>query len=175
MSDYKYQHGLSIMRAQPFHIGHQKLIDFMLRDCAQATVLLGSIQEQGTKRNPFSYQLRRQMIENVYRNTKEFERLNIGGIEDIHNPPQWANYVLHCIAEKFPSLPLPDVYYAGSKDDAEWFKSCCRYIEIIDRTDPSFPFVSGTMVRDMLKQKDSRWKNFINPVNEHIIEEYFCN
>ena len=27
MSEYKYQHGLSIMRAQPFHIGHQKLID----------------------------------------------------------------------------------------------------------------------------------------------------
>ena len=33
MSDFKYKHGLTIMRAQPFHIGHALLIDRMLKDC----------------------------------------------------------------------------------------------------------------------------------------------
>ena len=37
MSEFKYKHGLSIMRAQPFHIGHAKMIDKMLRECEQVT------------------------------------------------------------------------------------------------------------------------------------------
>lgn len=59
MSEYKYQHGLSIMRAQPFHIGHARLIDRMLRECEKVTIILGSIQEQGTERNPLNYTTRK--------------------------------------------------------------------------------------------------------------------
>ena len=65
MSEYKYIHGLCIMRAQPFHIGHQKLIDKMLRECERVTVVLGSIQEQGTSRNPLNYTTRKKMIQNI--------------------------------------------------------------------------------------------------------------
>ena len=59
MSEYKYKHGLSIMRAQPFHIGHDKIIKQMLRDCERVTIILGSIQEQGTERNPLNYTTRK--------------------------------------------------------------------------------------------------------------------
>ena len=59
MSEFKYKHGLSIMRAQPFHIGHAKMIDKMLRECEQVTIVLGSIQEQGTERNPLNYTTRK--------------------------------------------------------------------------------------------------------------------
>ena len=71
MSEYKYVHGLCIMRAQPFHIGHQKLIDKMLRECERVTVVLGSIQEQGTSRNPLNYTTRKKMIQNIYRSKPE--------------------------------------------------------------------------------------------------------
>ncbi len=48
------------MRAQPFHIGHAKMIDKMLRECEQlVTIVLGSIQEQGTERNPLNYTTRK--------------------------------------------------------------------------------------------------------------------
>ena len=175
MPDFKYKHGLTIMRAQPFHVGHQKLIDCMLRSCELVTVMLGSIQESGTERNPLTYQTRRQMIENIYQKTDNFKRLNICGIEDIHNPPRWANYAFDCILNKFPSAPLPDVYYAGSLADAELFKPCCRYIEIVDRTDPNFPFVSGTMVRDMISLGDKRWKDFIPSENHKMMTELIKN
>ena len=39
MSEFKYKHGLSIMRAQPFHIGHAKMIDKMLRECDTHTCM----------------------------------------------------------------------------------------------------------------------------------------
>ena len=41
------------------------------------------------------------------------------------------------------------------------------------RSDPDFPFVTGTMVRDMIKFGDKRWKNFIHAENHQLIEEHF--
>ena len=108
MSEYKYQHGLSIMRAQPFHIGHQKLVDRMLKECERVTIVLGSIQEQGTARNPLNYTTRKKMIQNIYRSRPEYERLKIIGLFDINNPAEWGEYVLDFIAESFPDLPRPD-------------------------------------------------------------------
>lgn len=173
MSNYKYKHGLTIMRAQPFHIGHQKLIDQMLADCERVTVALGSIQEQGTERNPFNYTTRKKMIQNVYRDKPEYDRLKIIGLFDINNPAEWGSFVLDFLKESFADIPLPDAYYAGSQYDAHWFKGHIKNICLVDRTDPSFPFVSASMVRDMLKFGDARWKNFIAPSNQHILEEYF--
>ena len=173
MSDFKYTHGLCIMRAQPFHIGHQKLVDRMLSECEHVTIALGSIQEHGTNRNPFNYTTRKKMIQNIYQAKPEYKRLKIVGIFDINNPAEWGNYVLDFITESFSDLPKPDVYYAGSVYDAHWFKSCIANIIIEDRADESFPFVSGSMIRDMIRYGDKRWKNFIAPINHPIIEDFF--
>jgi len=175
MQKFKYQHGLTIMRAQPFHIGHQKLIDQMLFECARVTVALGSIQEQGTKRNPLNYTTRKKMIQNVYRGKADYERLKIIGLFDINNSAEWGDFVLDFLSESLPDLPLPDVYYAGSSYDAHWFKGHIEHIQIVDRTDQTFPFVTGTMVRDMLQFNDPRWHNFIAPENYALIEEHFQN
>ena len=173
MSDFKYKHGLCVMRAQPFHIGHQKLVNQMLIDCAYVTIALGSIQEQGTDKNPFDYATRRKMIENIYQSKPEYNRLKIIGLSDINNPSEWGTFVLEIIKEKFPELPLPEAYYAGSEEDADWFKSCCAHIELVDRYDPNFPLVSATMVRNLIKSGDNRWKNFVASENHQLIESKF--
>lgn len=173
MSNYKYKHGLSVMRAQPFHIGHAKMIDKMLEESERVTIVLGSIQEQGTERNPLNYTNRKKMIQNIYRNKPEYDRLRIVGLFDINNPVEWAGYVMEFVVENFSDLPKPDAYYAGSNYDAHWFKEVFENIEINDRTDPSFPFVTASMVRDMIKFGDPRWKNFIHPENYDLIEETF--
>ena len=52
---FKYQHGFCILRCQPFHIGHDRLIKQMMEECAFGTVLIGSAQESGTEKNPLPY------------------------------------------------------------------------------------------------------------------------
>ena len=102
MTEYTYKHGLSIMRAQPFHIGHAKIIDTMLKKCEKVTIILGSIQEHGTERNPLNYTTRKKMIQNIYRSKPEYERLKVVGLFDINNPAEWGGYVLDFISESFP-------------------------------------------------------------------------
>ena len=48
-----------------------------------------------------------------------------------------------------------------------------KNIEYVDRTSEDFPFVTGTMVRDMIKFGDKRWKDFIHPENYQLIEDHF--
>jgi len=167
---YLYQHGLVVMRAQPLHIGHERIIKTMLEKCACVTIILGSIQEQGTPRNPFTYMQRKQMILNCF--AKDTPRLKVMGLFDINNPVQWAEFVLDFLHENMPERGCPDVYFAGSPYDAQWFKNSFAHIECIDRTSPDFPYVSGSMVRDMITIGDSRWKNFVSPVNHHFVEEF---
>ena len=173
--NYQYKHGLAVMRAQPLHIGHEKVIRDMLQKCAKVTLILGSIQEQGTARNPFSYTERKQMIKNVFNAEIEAKRLLVIGLFDIINPTEWGNFVLDFLQEAFPSLEKPDVYFAGSGYDAQWFKNIFENFEIIDRTDYSFPYVSGSMVRDMMTIGDRRWKDFVNPLNHPMVEAYLNN
>lgn len=106
---YKYRHGIVVMRAQPLHIGHEKIIKRMLQECREVTIILGSIQEQGTIRNPFSYTQRKQMIQNVFKD--ETPKLKVIGLFDINNPIEWANFVLDFIKESTPERFTPDVYY----------------------------------------------------------------
>ena len=137
--NHQYRHGLAVMRAQPLHIGHEKVIRDMLAKCGKVTIILGSIQEQGTARNPF------------------------------------RKFVLDFLKEAFPDLEKPDVYFAGSAYDAQWFKNIFAHFEIIDRTDYCFPYVSGSMVRDMITIGDRRWKDFVNPCNHAAVEAYINN
>lgn len=170
---YKYRHGIAVMRAQPFHIGHARIIDEMLALCEAVTIVLGSIQEQGTARNPLNYTTRKKMIQNVYRSHPRYERLRVVGVFDINNPGEWADYVLEFVKENLTDRAEPDVYFAGSNYDAHWFKQAGLAIEYVDRTDEGFPFVSGTMIRDMIKFGDKRWKNFVHPENRTLVENAF--
>ena len=168
MERKKFKLGLAVMRAQPLHIGHQKLINRMLKDCENIIIILGSVQEQGTDRNPYTYIQRKQMILKVFDNVKE--QITVLGMFDINNSTQWACFVLDFLKESLPHMPTPDVYYAGSAYDAQWFENAISKIVIEDRVDYNFPYVSGSMVRDMIKIGDLRWKQFVPNEIHDVIE-----
>lgn len=121
MLKYKFNHGFCVIRCQPYHIGHDRLVKEMLKDCANVTVVIGSMQESGTDRNPLPYHVRKKMIQNVYRGSEEYNRMRIIGVKDNHNF-NWAEKVLEAIKEENPTLNLPDVFYAGEQNDYEWFR-----------------------------------------------------
>ena len=171
MESKKFKSGLAVMRAQPPHIGHLKLINRMLDECEKITIILGSVQEQGTDRNPYTYIQRKQMIQKIFENTPDAERINILGMFDINNPTQWADFVLDFLKESLPNIPRPDVYYAGSEYDAQWFRNAFEHIQIENRVDYIVPYVSGSMVRDMLKIGDKRWKEYVPKAIHDMIEK----
>lgn len=170
MEKKKFKSGLAVMRAQPPHIGHEKLIRRMLSECEKITLILGSVQEQGTERNPYSYTQRKAMLQAMF-SKEENARIKILGLFDINNPTEWSSFVLDFLKESMPDIIRPDVYYAGSTYDAQWFRKDFTNIVIEDRVDYNFPYVSGSMVRDMIKIGDKRWHNYVPQAIHDVIED----
>lgn len=86
--------GLVVGRFQPFHKGHQALVQKALEDCPDLVVGIGSSTAKTSLRNPFTAAERRQMIEACFSADVAAGRLRVVDIPDINNPPAWAAHVL---------------------------------------------------------------------------------
>ncbi|MDR2151933.1 MAG: hypothetical protein LBO72_03845 [Helicobacteraceae bacterium] len=119
---------LAVMRLQPLHNGHKLLINAMLSECAIALVAIGSI-DKNDDRNPFSFADRKAMIAALYANEP---RLKVFGVRDIgaKTKREWADFVLSEIRRQ--ELPKPTHYYAGDREDGEWFSDVLA-LRIVDR------------------------------------------
>lgn len=169
---FKYKHGFCIVRCQPFHIGHNRLIKKMVEECEQCTVLIGSAQESGTEKNPLPYFTRKKMIQNVWRKQDAYNRLRIIGIKDVINV-SWPDYVLETIYKDNPSSSKVDVMYVGNKMEYQLFENKVPNVEECSRTTQDYPFLSGNMVRDMIILKDDRWRDLVHQENIELIEKSF--
>lgn len=169
---FKYQHGFCIIRCQPFHIGHDRLIKKMMEECEFGTVIIGSAQESGTEKNPLPYFVRKKMIQNVWKKHEAYSRLRIIGVKDVSNT-LWSDYILKAIAKELSDKPMPDVMYVGSQNEYTIFSKDIPNVEICSRTTQDFPFLSGNMVRDMIALKDERYKEFVHEENFDLIIKSF--
>lgn len=169
---FKYQHGFCIIRCQPFHLGHDRLIKKMMEECTYGTVVIGSAQESGTEKNPLPYFIRKKMIQNVWRQQEAYNRLRIIGVKDVKDTP-WDWHVLESIRKDQPDQPNPDIMYVGNEKEYLLFAARVPNVGVCSRTTQNFPFLSGNMVRDMIMLKDDRWQEFVHPQNKELIIKHF--
>lgn len=151
--------GFAVMRLQPFHKGHKKIIDMMLKENDKAILVIGSKDGQNEK-NPYSFKERLTMVQQVYKNQIKKGRLIVMGINDIHNPPKWAQYIK-------THLPLPATkYYCGTGQDAPLFKKEGFSTIIVNRHELK---ISGTDIRTKIKNNDASWQEDIPQQIHHLI------
>ena len=165
--------GLVVMRAQPLHFGHTRLIDAALDVCEHVFIVLGSTQEHGTPRNPFSFGERKKMVKRylMHKDEAMWERVTIIGLADIFSL-RWPSYVLGEITTSFPEIKITDIF-GGSQYDVDWFKAFKLEQHIIDRTAADYPFVSASMLRDMLTYRDPKWMTYVPKCNWPLVARKF--
>ena len=119
----KYKCGLYIGRFQPIHIGHESIIRQMLDECDQVIIAIGSAQESGTERNPFTFEQRADLIINIFYSYVIAGRMSIIPLRDRAKPSNdasWGDYVFKSIT-KFTSI-VPDVVYEGEENErSTWY------------------------------------------------------
>ena len=160
--------GYTVMRAQPFHSGHKKVIDTMLSECDNVVVFLGSVQEERTKNNPFTYSERKKIIEQFYPNNE----IKISPIQDLGNLTKWPMYVLTHVDAEIGNLNGSVCYYGGSNSDVEIFKEQWFDVKVVGRND-----LNATSIRDILRRgllsdiKDPIVKKYINLSHIKILKD----
>jgi nicotinamide-nucleotide adenylyltransferase len=104
---------LFVGRFQPLHNGHMAVIGDLIKKHGEVTIVIGSANEQGTEKNPFSSKERMEML------SRALSAHGMGGIrllpiEDFHDDVLWTGAITRSV--KF------DVAYSRNP----WTMECFR-------------------------------------------------
>ena len=138
-----YKLGITVGRFQTFHNGHKDMIDKTVELCEEVGVFIGSSQESGTYKNPFSYEFREHILRCVYG-----DRLKIYPLPDIGvgNNSKWGDYVLKNAVDKFGIYP--DLLISGKESRrVDWFDGVDG-LSIAELYIPKTVDISATRMRE---------------------------
>ena len=142
-----------IGRFQPLHLGHVKVIEWILSKVDELVIGIGSANESYTFRNPFTVGERIEMITQTLRKLGVLDRVYICSIPDTKSQSGiWYSYVKeYC--------PRFDIVYTNdlrTRLCLENFGFKVESTPIFDRDK-----YCGTKIRLMIAQGDETWKNLV--------------
>lgn len=131
---YKYDALVFIGRFQPFHLGHQAVIDEALTQAEEVIVIVGSSYAARNTRNPWTFEERKRIIRSVYPMRKdaprELSHLGIGarvkivGVPDYpYDENKWVASIQTAVlgAMKFHPGPLNIGLIGHAKDHTSYY------------------------------------------------------
>jgi nicotinamide-nucleotide adenylyltransferase len=165
-------------RFQGLHEGHQFLIEHLKLMSDRILIYIGSSQESGTKRNPFSYDLRKRMIEAVYGDSVIVKPLpDLTNENDIST--EWGEYVFNNVKKDMGKTP--DIMIHGNESARNgWYteKQLGYTVSIIVPKS----CISATLIRNYIIQNDIEefrkftpkeiWKFFDEMRHELLLIDY---
>ena len=132
------------------------MIDKAIALCDKVGVFIGSSQESGTNKNPFSYEMRESILKTIYGDS-----IRICPLPDIGvgNNSKWGDYVLANVREKFGEAP--DLLVSGKEERrVDWFDSVSGLL-IAELYIPKTVDISASKMRELLVRNDfDTWKEF---------------
>ena len=153
--------GILVGRFQVVHAGHEQMIRTALSLCRRVGIFVGSSQESGTSTNPFPYEIRRQLLRNLFGDAVEIYPLpDIG----VGNTAAWGDYVLQHVRTRFGCLP--DLLVSGKESRRlDWFDSV-QGVRIAELYIPKTIAISASQMRIFLIEDDrARWERYVSPEN----------
>ena len=167
MNNKPYDLGIIVGRFQTFHLGHQDMIDKAIELCSTVGVFIGSSQEAGTEKNPFSYELRKSLLESIYG-----DRIKIFPLPDIGvgNTSKWGDYVLENVMQRFGRQA--DIFISGKEERRlDWLGSTAGR-GIAEMYIPKSINISASELREHFINGDiAAWKRFTDKRLWHRFDE----
>ena len=143
-------------RFQTFHNGHKDMLDKALALCETVCVLVGSSQESGTNKNPFTYETRESLLRKIYG-----DKLRIYPLPDIGvgNTAKWGEYVVSTVVGIFGAPP--DLMISGKEERrADWMSGDAG-MSIAELYIPKTIDISASRMREFFVENDfESWKEY---------------
>ena len=159
MDKKPYRLGIIIGRFQIFHAGHEFMIGKAMELCEEVGIFIGSSQESGTSKNPFTYETRKSLIETVCgEGIKVYPLPDIG----VGNNNKWGDYVIQNVEERFGTAP--DLFISGKEQRRiDWFDSV-KGITISELYVPKTIDISASQMRAFMLSGDAAsWRRYSDP------------
>ena len=151
-----FELGIMVGRFQTFHIGHEYMIEKAVAVCGKVGIFIGSSQESGTAKNPFTYAQREAVLRRVFG-----EKIEIYPLPDIGvgNNAKWGDYVLRSVRQRFGKAP--DLLISGKEERrVSWFDSVDG-VSVAELYVPKIIDISATEMRAWLIDGDlAQWQRY---------------
>lgn len=151
--------GILVGRFQMLHAGHQQMIETALALCDEVGIFVGSSQESGTEKNPFSYELRVQVLRTLFG-----DKIRIYPLPDIGvgNVGAWGSYVLENVKAAFGRSP--DLLISGREARRlDWFDTEAGK-NVAELYIPKTIDISASALRSFLIADDrAAWEHYVSP------------
>lgn len=148
--------GILVGRFQVLHKGHGAVIRKAMNYCNEVGIFVGSAQEAGTAKNPFSYEQRKEYLQLVFPDAKVFPLVDIG----VGNSYKWGAYVIDNVIERFGRKP--EVLFSGREERRLYWVD--DSMDIAEMYIPKVIDISATKMKEFIiaDDKDS-WNEYIEP------------
>ena len=150
---------LFIGRFQPFHKGHLKTLISLAKKADLIKIVIGSKQFSFEKRNPFTFQERKEMIERSFKK-ENLKNFMIFGLEDKNSDSKWFKELIKTVG-KF------DVHYGGNKHVRAILLHYKKQTKTIKRHKKE---LSGTEIRKLIVENKKVTK-FLTPETLRVIRK----
>ncbi len=142
--------GLLVGRFQPFHLGHLDAVKFALSSADELLIGIGSSNKFNEKRNPFTADERKQMIESSLDGTT-LGKIKIYYIPDVNDHERWT-YQIDEIVPKY------DTVFSNDEFTHTLFGK--RGIKVISVPLKQREILSGTDIRAKIRD-DQDWSGLV--------------
>ena len=147
----EHKFGLLCGRFQPVHKGHVKLIRCALEHCDHLIIAIGSAQESRTKKNPFSFEERRELLRrSLWGLNKKVTIIPVDDRKQIRDDSAWGGYLYNEVVVK--TCVCPTINFSGKEEiRSHWFDTV--HIEQMELDREETP-ISATQVREAILNDD---------------------
>lgn len=167
MSNKPFRLGILVGRFQTLHTGHEDMINKAVSVCDKVGIFVGSSQESGNNKNPFTYEKRAELLKTVFGDSIE-----VYPLPDIYvgNNSKWGEYVLKSVYERFRMYP--DLFVTGRESRrVDWFDSEAGR-NVAELYIPKTVDISASEMRSFLINDEfDEWKKYTHPLLWEKYEE----
>lgn len=162
---YQYDYVVFIGRFEPFHIGHQQVVNRALELAERVIILVGSSYQPRTIKNPWTFNDRKRMIESVF---VDEQRITICALRDFKaDNDVWAANVQRTVNEVisksfgWSDYPRKGAIIGHEKDESSFYLNLFPQWPVIDHN--MNEVVHATDIRKLYFESNIRYLYSIVP------------
>ena len=157
----KVMRALYIGRFQPYHLGHQAVIEKIAEEVEEIVIVIGSAQDSHTPENPFTGGERMEMIYASLRECSLSERCVVTPLQDVQWNSIWVSHLQSMV-------PRFDLVYSNNPLVVQLISEA----GIAVRKPPMYQrdLYSGTAIRRLMREGGD-WERLVPQAVAHIIRE----
>jgi len=152
---------LYIGRFQPYHLGHQAVIEKIAEEVEEIVIVIGSAQDSHTPENPFTGGERMEMIYASLRECSLCHRCYVAPLQDVQRNSVWVSHLRSMV-------PRFDVAYSNNPLVVQLISEA----GIAVRKPPMYQreVYSGTAIRRLMREGGD-WERLVPKAVAEIIRE----